>query len=282
MDDECCSAYDIGLNPPCGCASCKRERYVYEGPNGSPRPKAEVSPDTKLRVPIADLARLATQKAPTPTMSIISRLSRTAYAVLNTSAGAIVGADIFGEPSPTTTLRYEQIVLFETVGVDMERALDVARARLLTPAYNWIGPVADHPGSRGAYRVGPTKPPRPLEHRPTTIGQLVSDAVVSILQERRALVAPVPPTPPPYETLDYLVMSDVAWAIGQRAHAWISDYGLARAAEPACDPEEVTKLRAGLKAIANHLGLAIDASDKARGEMWDAVKLALDLDPEVR
>ena len=31
-----------------------RSRYVYEGPNGTPRPRSDCSPDTKLRVTMAD------------------------------------------------------------------------------------------------------------------------------------------------------------------------------------------------------------------------------------
>lgn len=42
--------------PKCGGAWC-RCNYVYEGPNGTPRSRADYSPDVRLRVPVNDKAR---------------------------------------------------------------------------------------------------------------------------------------------------------------------------------------------------------------------------------
>ncbi len=41
-----------------------RTKYVYEGPNGSPRSKRDYSPDTKLRVDIRSLAGIVAHGRP--------------------------------------------------------------------------------------------------------------------------------------------------------------------------------------------------------------------------
>ncbi len=183
-------------------------------------------------------------------MSIMSVLQRTAFGVLTTRAGVILGADVFGEPTPTGRALDSRLTLFECVGDDMDHAMGLARARLVSDEFAWVGPITE--GSRGPCRTGSPEPPRTTCAEPLTVA---AERYATVLRSVRL---------EPGLACDALV-EDATARLKQAAVKY---------AEPLRDAE-VQQLRAALKAIANDLGLSIDAADKAREHLWSATMAAL-------